>query len=99
MAYEYTASGVRRAGWCKPRQVQGHTSPVCVPCNAFSLSQYCRHHIALGELFAELVRKDDRFEIITPPRFALTCFVVKVRTSVVTHTLPCWTASPELVLT
>ena len=33
------------------------------------------------------MRKDARFEIVTPPRFALTCFVVKVRTSMVTHTL------------
>ncbi|CAK0780080.1 hypothetical protein CVIRNUC_004931 [Coccomyxa viridis] len=41
------------------------------------LQQYLRHHIALGELFAGLVRKDNRFEIVTPPRFALTCFVLK----------------------
>ena len=51
------------------------------------LLKHCRHHIALGELFADLVKKDNRFEIVTPPRFALTCFVLKVRTYTVTHTL------------
>lgn len=40
---------------------------------------FCRHHIALGELVADLVRGDRRFEIVTPPRFALTCFSLKVR--------------------
>ena len=38
----------------------------------------CRHHIALGGLVADLVRADERFEIATPPRFALTCFRLKV---------------------
>ena len=69
-----------------------------MPCDAQSLSQSCRHHIALGELFADLVRKDNRFEIVTPPRFALTCFVLKVRTSMVTHNLSGRSASPKMIL-
>ena len=38
----------------------------------------CRHHIALGDLVADLVRRDSRFDTVTPPRFALTCFCLKV---------------------
>ena len=43
-----------------------------------SRSTGCRHHIALGDLVADLVRHDSRFETVTPPRFALTCFCLKV---------------------
>ena len=38
----------------------------------------CRHHVALGDLVADLARRDSRFEVVTPPRFALTCFALKV---------------------
>ena len=38
-----------------------------------------RHHLALGELVADLVRADERFEIVTPPIFGLVCFRPKVR--------------------
>jgi glutamate/tyrosine decarboxylase-like PLP-dependent enzyme len=36
-----------------------------------------RHHIALGQWFAEQVAADERFELVTPPRFGLTCFRLK----------------------
>ncbi len=53
----------------------------------------CRHHIALGDLVADLVRHDSRFEIVTPPRFALTCFCLKVSTS---STLLCHSVQTRL---
>jgi glutamate/tyrosine decarboxylase-like PLP-dependent enzyme len=36
-----------------------------------------RHHIALGQWFADQVAADSRFEVVTPPRFGLTCFRLK----------------------
>jgi glutamate/tyrosine decarboxylase-like PLP-dependent enzyme len=36
-----------------------------------------RHHIALGQWFADQVAGDDRFEVVFPPRFGLTCFRLK----------------------
>eukprot|EP00271_Cylindrocystis_brebissonii_P023518 TRINITY_DN9795_c1_g1_i1.p1 TRINITY_DN9795_c1_g1~~TRINITY_DN9795_c1_g1_i1.p1 ORF type:complete len:467 (-),score=84.10 TRINITY_DN9795_c1_g1_i1:877-2277(-) len=44
---------------------------------AEGLRAYIRKHIGLGELFEQLVRSDDRFEIVTPRTFALICFRVK----------------------
>ncbi|KAK4541006.1 hypothetical protein LTR36_008375 [Oleoguttula mirabilis] len=41
------------------------------------LQEHIRHHIKLGELFAELVRsRSDIFSILTPPSFALTVLTV-----------------------
>ena len=37
-----------------------------------------RHHLALGDLVTELVRADERFEVVATPRFGLTCFRPKV---------------------
>ena len=45
---------------------------------AEGLRSYIRHHLALMEEFVVLVRADERFELTAPPRFALTCFAVKV---------------------
>ncbi|KAK4965221.1 hypothetical protein LTR66_012173 [Elasticomyces elasticus] len=42
------------------------------------LKAHIRHHIKLGEMFAELVkRRDDLFSILVPPAFALTVLTVK----------------------
>lgn len=50
------------------------------------LRQHIRHHIRLGELFADLVRsRSDLFTILTPPRFALTVFAVKSAKSAKAH--------------
>ena len=42
------------------------------------LQAHIRNSVAIGEVFADLVRsRSDLFEIVAPPRFALTCFRVK----------------------
>ncbi|KAF2863231.1 hypothetical protein K470DRAFT_255347 [Piedraia hortae CBS 480.64] len=42
------------------------------------LRKHVEYHIALGELFAELLRtRSDLFSILTTPRFALTVFTVR----------------------
>lgn len=41
---------------------------------AEKLQGMLRHHIALGQWFAQQVAADDRFELAAPPRFGLTCF-------------------------
>ncbi len=38
------------------------------------LQEHVRHHVRLAELFAELVRADERFEICAPPSLGLVCF-------------------------
>ncbi|KAF8067231.1 hypothetical protein HT031_002278 [Scenedesmus sp. PABB004] len=38
------------------------------------LQALLRHHIALGEWFAQRVAADARLELAAPPRFGLTCF-------------------------
>lgn len=44
------------------------------------LQQHIRHHIGLGNLFAQLVRsRSDLFSIFTPPAFALTVITVNAR--------------------
>lgn len=44
------------------------------------LQQHIRHHVRLGNLFADLVRsRSDLFEIFTPPAFALTVLTVNAR--------------------
>lgn len=44
------------------------------------LQAHIRHHVRLGELFAELVRsRSDLFSIFTPPAFALTVITVNAR--------------------
>ena len=37
-----------------------------------------RHHIDLGKLFVSLVQTDARLEIVTPPRWGLVCFRLRV---------------------
>ncbi|WIA12796.1 hypothetical protein OEZ85_006427 [Tetradesmus obliquus] len=44
---------------------------------AEKLQGMVRHHIALGQWFAQQVEADGRFEIPVPPRFGLTCFRLK----------------------
>jgi hypothetical protein len=39
-----------------------------------NLAALVRHHLELAEWFAAAVRADGRFEVVTPPRFGLTCF-------------------------
>ena len=46
---------------------------------AEGLRAYIRHHLALTDAFVGLVEADERFELVAPPRFGLTCFAVKVR--------------------
>jgi len=42
------------------------------------LQQHIKHHLNLGGLFADLVRsRNDLFNILTPPQFALTVITVK----------------------
>lgn len=42
------------------------------------LQQHIRHHLKLGELFADLVRsRSDIFSIVAPPQFALTVITIK----------------------
>jgi aromatic-L-amino-acid decarboxylase len=44
------------------------------------LQQHIRHHLKLGELFADLVRsRSDLFSIFTPPAFALTVITVNAK--------------------
>lgn len=44
------------------------------------LQAHIRHHIRLGDMFADLIRKrDDIFSILVPPAFALTVLTVKPR--------------------
>ena len=44
------------------------------------LQQHVRHHIGLGNLFADLVKsRSDLFSIFTPPAFALTVITVNAR--------------------
>ncbi|PNS18243.1 hypothetical protein CAC42_7612 [Sphaceloma murrayae] len=44
------------------------------------MREHIRHHLKLGNLFADLVRtRPDLFEILTPPAFALTVVTVKAR--------------------
>ncbi|KAF2148464.1 hypothetical protein K461DRAFT_232572 [Myriangium duriaei CBS 260.36] len=44
------------------------------------MRQHIRHHMALGELFADLVRsRSDLFDVLAGPAFALTVFTVKPR--------------------
>lgn len=44
------------------------------------LQQHIRHHLKLGQMFADLVRsRSDIFSILTTPRFALTVFTVVPR--------------------
>lgn len=44
------------------------------------LQQHIKHHLKLGDLFAELVKsRSDIFSILTTPKFALTVFTVKPR--------------------
>ena len=38
------------------------------------LRAHIRHHLRLAELFEQLVRADDRFEVATPRRLGLVCF-------------------------
>lgn len=41
------------------------------------MQKHVQHHIALGNLFADLLRsREDLFSILTPPAFALTVFTV-----------------------
>jgi glutamate/tyrosine decarboxylase-like PLP-dependent enzyme len=44
---------------------------------AEKLQGMIRHHIALGQWFAQQVEADGRFEVVVPPRFGLTCFRLK----------------------
>ncbi|KAI5421934.1 hypothetical protein KIW84_045400 [Lathyrus oleraceus] len=39
-----------------------------------NLKKFLRNHVEMAKTFEELVRKDERFEIIVPTRFALVCF-------------------------
>lgn len=48
---------------------------------AEKLQAMLRHHIALGQWFAQQVAADERFELATPPRFGLTCFRLKNETN------------------
>jgi aromatic-L-amino-acid decarboxylase len=44
------------------------------------LQQHIRHHLQLGELFADLVKsRSDLFSIFTPPAFALTVLTVNAK--------------------
>jgi aromatic-L-amino-acid decarboxylase len=44
------------------------------------LQQHIRHHLKLGELFADLVKsRSDLFSIFTPPAFALTVLTVNAK--------------------
>jgi len=47
---------------------------------AEGLRSYVSHHMRLAAHFADLVRGDERFELMAPPRFGLVCFRVKVTT-------------------
>lgn len=45
------------------------------------MRSHIRHHLALGDLFADLVRsRTDLFALLAPPAFALTVLTVKPRT-------------------
>jgi aromatic-L-amino-acid decarboxylase len=44
------------------------------------LQEHIRHHLKLGELFADLVKsRSDLFSIFTPPAFALTVLTVNAK--------------------
>jgi glutamate/tyrosine decarboxylase-like PLP-dependent enzyme len=45
---------------------------------AAGLRDYIGHKAGLASHFADLVRGDERFELMAPPRFGLVCFRVKV---------------------
>ncbi|EMC98191.1 hypothetical protein BAUCODRAFT_32187 [Baudoinia panamericana UAMH 10762] len=46
------------------------------------LRQHIKHHLRLGDLFADLIRsREDLFSTLTSPKFALTVFTVKPRRS------------------
>ncbi|KAK4625843.1 Phenylacetaldehyde synthase [Fulvia fulva] len=50
------------------------------------LQEHIRHHLALGDLFADLVRsRPDLFKILSPPSFALTVITVNPRKSSPLH--------------
>jgi aromatic-L-amino-acid decarboxylase len=49
-------------------------------CGDQGLQQHIRHHLNLGNLFADLVKsRSDLFSIFTPPAFALTVITVNAR--------------------
>ncbi|GAU29952.1 hypothetical protein TSUD_360670 [Trifolium subterraneum] len=39
-----------------------------------NLKNFLRNHVELAKTFEELVRKDERFEIVVPSKFSLVCF-------------------------
>ncbi|KQK02569.1 aromatic-L-amino-acid decarboxylase [Brachypodium distachyon] len=43
------------------------------------LQEHIRSDVAMAKMFEELVRADDRFEVVVPRNFALVCFRIKAR--------------------
>lgn len=63
------------------------------------LRQHIRHHVALAEAFEQMVRSDERFEVVAPRHLSLVCFRMRADDRANTRLMEALNTSGQVYLT